>query len=141
MCINCNLIVPLTDDCADILEVPRRKYLTLGHITNSIMFKNHKKIIEDFSKNNTSLLDMPRYESGYSNNLVNYLTANFLKEEQIKYFEWEDNLDDKKIVKDGVNLYESKIKILKPLPKVLKTDNHSNYYSELFDGDIKFEED
>lgn len=140
MCINCNLIVPLKDECADILGVPRRKYLTLGHTTVSIMFKRHDEILAKERKNGVNPDNWSRYVQGYSNTLVNYLTEGW-DDKPYGYFEWEKDLDSKKIVKDGVYLYESKIKILKPLPKVLKRENNSEYYKELFDGEIVFEEE
>ncbi len=37
MCINCNLLTPLTDEAAEILGVAKRKYLVVGHETNDIM--------------------------------------------------------------------------------------------------------
>ena len=34
MCVNCNLLNPITDEFADFLCVPRRKYLVVGYTTN-----------------------------------------------------------------------------------------------------------
>lgn len=37
MCINCNLLTPLSDAAAEILGVPKRKYLVIGNRTYNIV--------------------------------------------------------------------------------------------------------
>ncbi len=126
MCINCNLLTPVTDEFADFLGVEKRKYLTIGHDT----YYNEK----DADGNMKTIM-------GTTNNLYNYYTLDFFRVDTNSFKTLEVNIKsnsenpkDKTIV-----LYEGKIKMIRPFPKNLqkldymKNLNRDELYLECFD--------
>lgn len=113
MCINCNLITPVTDEFAEYLGVEKKKYLVQGCTTVPFIDK---------------LKGQP-----WSNSLYNYKTIDFFAVYPVK------NIDVKK---DGttVRLYEGKINVIGPLPNKCKYSGWDDYI-ELFDKEIIWEDD
>jgi hypothetical protein len=133
MCINCNLIVPLTDKGADLINVPRRKYLVLGHTIERKFSTEETKYLKEIEKyNNTD-----KYDRGFSNQIINWQTISGPNKIGINYI---PPLLETELEKDGVKLYESKIKIYGKIPIYLKLDNILIQYNELFIDDIEYDE-
>ena len=88
MCINCNLITPITDNFADYIGVEKRKYLVQGCTVAEFIFKNG-------------------IENTNSNELYNFKTVDFFYPDM-------QSLKKRKITKDEITftIYEGKIKVL-----------------------------
>lgn len=110
MCVNCNLLVPVTDKFAEYLGVEKRKYLAYGNETNMFQLNFEKT----------------------SNALVNYKTLDF--------FKLVEPMITVSVEKDGfkITLYEGKIQILYPLP--VRYRYNVDKYLELFDGELLWAE-
>ena len=111
MCLNCRLMTPLSDSAAEILGVEKRKYLVFGKSLYETMLGAGKG----------------KY-SGYSNAIYNTHT--------LKCISYEDRDKLKKIVVNDIELYEGKLKVIRPLPIKLKPDESIDLYKELFEGEI-----
>ena len=109
MCINCRIITPLTDDAADLLGVPRRKYLTYGKNLYDLMLKNGKNKF-----------------GGYNNVIHNYKTLKCVSYDDRNFKPFEVN---------GIEIYEGKLKIISPLP-LNKPPEDIDMYLELFEGEV-----
>lgn len=113
MCLNCRIMTPLSDSAAELLGVEKRKYLVFGNTLYKTMLDAGKG----------------KY-SGYSNYIYNTHT--------LKCVSCEDR-DYPTIEVNGIKLYEGKLKIIKPLPIKYKPPESCDLYSELFEGEIKWQ--
>ena len=111
MCINCRILTPLSDEAADLLKVEKRKYLVYGKNLYDLMLN------AGYSK-----------FGGYNNIIHNYKT--------IKCVSYKDR-NFKEITVNGIELYEGKLVVEKPLP-ITKPADHIDIYPELFEGEIKW---
>jgi hypothetical protein len=126
MCINCNLLTPITDEFADFLGVERRKYLTIGHYT----YYNEK----DADGNIKTIM-------GTTNNLYNFYTIDFFRVDKnsLKTLEVNMKTNNENPKEKTIVLYEGKIKMIRPFPKNLskldyiKDLNRDELYLECFD--------
>ena len=113
MCLTCRILNPLSDYAAELLGVEKRKYLVYGVSLYKLMRENKKS---KYAGYNSTL---------NNNNTIRCFTGNVG--------------DYKKITVNGVDLYEGKLKVIKPLPMPEPPSNIDCYY-ELFEGDITWAE-
>jgi len=106
-------MTPLSDSAAELLGVEKRKYLVFGNTLYKTMLDAGKG----------------KY-SGYSNYIYNTQT--------LKCVSYEDR-NFPTIEVNGIKLYEGKLKIIRPLPLKIKPPENTDLYSELFEGEIKWQ--
>lgn len=127
MCVNCNLLTPITDECAELLGIEKRKYLAYGRDLNYIS-KDEK------------------VEQGTTNALINFVTMycfsfdlNTLKEKTVqKNFSTNKNQGP-----SSITIYEGKIKMIHPLSYISTLPNLKNNLDLIKktsnqDGDLDF---
>ena len=105
-------MTPLSDSAAEILGVEKRKYLVFGNSLYSTMLNAGKG----------------KY-SGYSNSIYNGNT--------IKCVSYKDRNFDS-ITVNGIELFEGKLTVIRPLPLQFKPPEGTDLYLELFNGEIKW---
>jgi hypothetical protein len=128
MCINCNLLTPITDEFADYIGVERRKYLTFDSLTYKIT--NYKVKGTSYTLYNFYTLDFFRIDMDSLKELV----VNFKSNKKDKNKDNDEHEDEQSIV-----LYEGKIKMIRPLPindeglNYIKKRTRDELYLECFD--------
>jgi len=105
-------LTPLSDSAAELLGVQKRKYLVFGKTLYDLMLNAGKG----------------KY-SGYSNSIYNGQT--------LKCISYEDR-DFLVHTVNGIELYEGKLKIIRPLPAKIKPAPEVDLYEELFEGEIQW---
>lgn len=122
MCINCNLLTPLSDKVADILGVEKRKYLV--HVHEVSMIDIHRELSPHMGSN--------------TNLLLNYMTFSSFRIDYSSYTKKQIEFEYKGTI-INITLYEGKIKMIAPIPLIKLYDpilikgNIDNFYLELFD--------
>lgn len=129
MCVNCNLVTPVTDVFADFLGVERRKYLVRGRDTYDLWLSDeYKAFCTDRGLFDEKMDTIPPESS--SNHLYNYRT--------VKYFSVMGFSGSTTVVKCGktLTLLEGKITVLAPLPVALQKMERWDEYLDMFDGEV-----
>lgn len=104
-------MTPLSDVAAELLGVEKRKYLVYGNSLYDLMLSNGKNKF-----------------AGYNNVVYNFRTIKCVSTK---------NRDFKKVVVNGIDLFEGKLVVERTLP-IKKPADDIDIYPELFDGEIKW---
>ena len=123
MCINCNILTPLSDEAADLIGVEKRKYIVIGSHLDEYIIRNGLSTMD-------KMYDTVKQRSNmYLNDIINYQTAG-------GNFEIIGNITRPSKTLGNLMLFEGKYKQLHPIDnKYITLDR---FYPELFiDGKVE----
>jgi len=116
MCVNCNLLCPISDKACDLLGIEKRKYLVIGNTLFFLITSDYFEVVS-YAVNNYKTMDLIQRPAG------------------LKKLALREAMDDthREIYKhyiDDLYIYEGKLQVLGgPLPV-----GSGDLYAELFDG-------